>query len=144
MGVGACDVRVDFFVNVKPGRLFLRFQNAGDERQLRNDVLADSSDQIKAFGGDPDKDLSAIVGRVHALDIPEVLEAVNETGRRRGGMGHFIRNLGHGKRLAGGNVTEEEKLWERNLSAGKLLRQVLHEAPLHQHDDVRQTFDFRR
>ena len=136
--VGA-DEGGELAVAIEEGRLLVFVEVAHEVDEAAGDVFAHAVDEIDSLAGDLNHDFPAVFAGVEALHVTQLLKAVHEAGGGSGAVTHLFGDVGHGKKVLVGQVAEEEKLGEGNVSFVQLIGQVQEERALGEHDEVSQS-----
>ena len=128
---------------MQPGLLLIRREVVQYFYQIANHLLANPSHEGRAFWRDADHHFSAVISRHRAHHVAKILQARDETARRRGGVPHLLRNRRHGEHFFSIEISEKEKLRERNVAGREFLAQTQHKTALHFHYDVGKPFGIR-
>src|SRR5207249_11923125 len=134
---------VNLAVDLQPGLLFIGREVVQYFHQVANHLLANPPDEGRAFRGDADHHFPAVIERNRAHDVAKILQAGDQTARRRGGVPHLLRNCRHGEHFFSIEVREKKKLRERNVARREFLAETQHKAALHFHYDVGEPFSIR-
>ena len=118
--------------------MFSRSEMGHHLHQVAHHFLTDPPDQRGSFFGDANHDLAPIFARARPDDITEILQAIDESARCRGGVPHLLRNRRHREDLFVIERGEQKKLREGDVARRQLLGQMQDETTLHFQDDVRE------
>lgn len=111
-----------------------------DLHQVTDHFFANPAHQGRAFLGYANHHLPPVLSRTRADDVAEILQPRDQAARRCGRVSHLLRNRRHGQHFLVIECREKKELWERNITRRQFFAEMQHEAALHFHDDVRQTF----
>jgi hypothetical protein len=100
------------------------------------ELIAETSHELEALGGDADEDLAAIVDGVGALHVAELFEAIHEASGGSGGVAHLASDVRHGELRGGGEVAQQEELGEGDIVAVQLSGEVQQELTLAEQNEV--------
>ena len=106
-------------------------------REVRGDLFAHVRDEFRSFVRDPDHDLATIFGGVDALDVSELLKAIDQTGSGCGRMSHLLSDIGHREIVLACKVGEQEELGKRDITPVEFVREVQDAGALRKQDEVR-------
>ena len=133
-------VVIYFTVELQPRSLFLRRKILHYFHQVAHHFLTNAADQGRAFRRYANHDLAAVVSGHGSNDHSQIFQARHQSARRRCRMSHLLRDRRHGKHFFLVEISEKEKLRERNVARRELFAQMQNEATLHFHNDVRKLF----
>jgi len=97
---------------MQPGLLLVRRKVVQYFYQIANHLLANPSNECRAFRCDADHHFAAVISRNGAHDVTKILQPGDQTACRRGSVPHFLRNRRHREHFFSIEISEKKKLRE--------------------------------
>ena len=95
----------------------LVFIHAGeDPREIIGDFLPHFGDEFDSFCGDSHHDFATVFGGMHALNVGQFFQTIDQAGSGCGRVAHLFSDVGHCQVFFARKVCQQEKLRERYVS----------------------------
>src|SRR6266496_6817494 len=128
---------------MQPGLLLIRCEVVQYFYQVANHLLANPSDECRAFRRNADHHFPAVIERNRAHDVAKILQPGDQTACRRSSVPHLLCDCGHGEHFFSIEISEKKELRERNVARREFLAQTQYKTALHLQNDVGKPFGIR-